>query len=111
MTKQHRATPEQWTLLAVTGTGCMSACILELRARIEALEAAQQPPHQDKLDRLMALNADDGEPIVLPNSSAPEPVAPTDEELMDLWLDGMNTSEARGSFAFARAVLARWGTP
>jgi hypothetical protein len=39
----------------------------------------------------------------------PEPVAPTDDELMDLWLDGMNTSEARGSFAFARAVLAKWG--
>jgi len=41
----------------------------------------------------------------------PEPVAPTDEELMDLWLDCMNTSEARGSFVFARAILARWGTP
>jgi hypothetical protein len=41
----------------------------------------------------------------------PEPVTPTDEELMDLWLDCMNTSEARGSFVFARAVLARWGTP
>ena len=41
----------------------------------------------------------------------PEPVAPTDEDLMDLWLDCMNTSEARGSFVFTRAVLARWGTP
>ena len=28
------------------------------------------PPYQDKLDRLMALNADDGEPIVLPSSLA-----------------------------------------
>ena len=26
------------------------------------------PPPQDKLDRLMALNADDGEPIVMPSS-------------------------------------------
>jgi hypothetical protein len=46
--------------------------IEELRARVEALEATQQlPPHQDKLDRLIALDAaDDGEPIVLPNSPA-----------------------------------------
>jgi hypothetical protein len=42
----------------------------KLWQRIEALEAAQRPPHQDKLDRLMALNADDGEPIVLPSSRA-----------------------------------------
>jgi hypothetical protein len=34
MTKPHRATPEQWKFA--------DACILELRARIEALEAAQQ---------------------------------------------------------------------
>jgi hypothetical protein len=36
-----RATPEQWDLIAETGGGCMSATILELRARVEALEAAQ----------------------------------------------------------------------
>jgi hypothetical protein len=48
---------------------------------------------------------------ILDSSPQPEPVVPTDDELMDLWLDGMNTSEARGSFAFARAVLARYGTP
>jgi hypothetical protein len=41
----------------------------------------------------------------------PEPVAPTDDELMDLWLDCVNTSEAREPYAFVRAVLARWGTP
>jgi hypothetical protein len=59
-------------------------CILELRARIEALEATQRPPHQDKLDRLMALNADDGEPIVLPSSRAarrPSSKPPSDKEL------------------------------
>lgn len=33
MTDQHRATPEQWTHVAI--------CLLELRARVEALEAAQ----------------------------------------------------------------------
>jgi hypothetical protein len=69
MTKQHKATPEQWALTEETSGACLSACILELRARVEALEAAQQPP-QDKLDRLMAIDADDGEPIVMPSSPA-----------------------------------------
>jgi len=61
--------------------------------------------NQDKLDRLMALNADDGEPIVLPNSSAPKPVAPTTAELKQLW------AACNSPSVFARAVLARWGTP
>jgi hypothetical protein len=55
MTDQHRATPEQWELLQRQGQTLGSAesiAILELRARIEALEAAQQ----DKLDRLIALD-------------------------------------------------------
>jgi hypothetical protein len=44
MTDQHRATPEQWAQIErsaeeVHGDGC--SAILELRARIEALEAAQ----------------------------------------------------------------------
>jgi hypothetical protein len=43
--------------------------IEELRTRVEALEATQRP-HQDKLDRLMALDADDGEPIVVPSPPA-----------------------------------------
>ena len=39
MTKQHKATPEQWALTEETSGACLSACILELRARVEALEA------------------------------------------------------------------------
>ena len=62
MTDQHRATPEQWETASKwaggDGFGVMHACILELRARIEALEAAQQ----DKLDRLIALDAADPTP-------------------------------------------------
>jgi hypothetical protein len=44
MTNQHRATPEQWETIEQYGTGSSDpySCILELRARIEALEAAQQ---------------------------------------------------------------------
>jgi BMFP domain-containing protein YqiC len=57
MTDQHRATPEQWADLGAFASDTR-ACILELRARIEALEAAQQ----DKLDRLIALDAADPTP-------------------------------------------------
>jgi hypothetical protein len=45
MTKQHKATPEQWAdQKRWAHDDADSSCILELRARIEALEAAQQPP-------------------------------------------------------------------
>jgi hypothetical protein len=40
MTDQYRATPEQWRLIEEDDAQAPS-CILELRARIEALEAAQ----------------------------------------------------------------------
>jgi hypothetical protein len=42
MTKQHRATPEQWADQETWAhNNADSSCILELRARVEALEAAQ----------------------------------------------------------------------
>jgi hypothetical protein len=39
-----------------------SLAILHLLERVEVLEAAQQQPHQDKLDRLIALDRGDDEP-------------------------------------------------
>ena len=67
MTKQHKATPEQWDDAGAFASDTR-ACLLELRARVELLEATQQrPPHQDKLDRLIAIDGDDGEPIVFPS--------------------------------------------
>jgi hypothetical protein len=43
MTTPHRATPEQWELIDDSSRGVVSAsCLLELRARVEALEAAQR---------------------------------------------------------------------
>jgi hypothetical protein len=43
MTTPHRATPEQWaTHRAWAASDDDSSCILELRSRIEALEAAQR---------------------------------------------------------------------
>jgi hypothetical protein len=60
MTNQHKATPEQWAYAETCAPEDFAgyACILELRGRVEALEAGQQPP-QDKLDRLIALDRDD----------------------------------------------------
>jgi hypothetical protein len=122
MTKPYRLTPEQWEAIELYADKTVfDACFLELRDRIEALEAcdkedancwsavrasmhalrdrieqleagvtcphvrssdegtsycalaeavAAQQPHQDKLDRLMALDADGGDPIVMPTSPA-----------------------------------------
>jgi hypothetical protein len=59
MTKPHRATPEQWeSIERYAEDNVYDACFLELRARIEALQAAQQP-HQDKMDRLIAMDRND----------------------------------------------------
>ena len=58
MTKQHRAMPEQWeTIELYAGISALYSCIIELRVRIEALDAAH--PHQDKMDRLIAIDRDD----------------------------------------------------
>ena len=45
--------------LSPAAQAVLDACILELRARIEALEAAQQPYQGDKMDRLIAIDRDD----------------------------------------------------
>jgi L-lactate utilization protein LutB len=55
MTDQHRATPEQWEVVEICREEGRipwptATALLELRARVEALEAAPQ----DKLDRLIA---------------------------------------------------------
>jgi hypothetical protein len=71
MTKPHRLTPEEWETIELYAEDYSYAPLLELRARIEALEAAQRPP-QDKLDRLIA-------------QPQPEPVAPTNDELDGLF--------------------------
>jgi hypothetical protein len=55
MTDQHRATPEQWEVVEICREEGRipwptATALLELRSRVEALEAAPQ----DKLDRLIA---------------------------------------------------------
>jgi hypothetical protein len=78
MSRDYKATPEQWAHQEtwVNQNDADAACILELRARVQALEATQEPtacPHivssdegtsycrlaeqsQDKLDRLIELD-------------------------------------------------------
>jgi hypothetical protein len=82
MTKQHKATPDDWAQQEYWASRCAfsnSSCILELRDRIEALEAAQQPP-RDKLDWLIALDRDD------PTNSLVDRIA-TDAKLCKVYND------------------------
>jgi hypothetical protein len=59
---QHSATPKQWAAqqkwASPPDLDPYALCLLELRARIESLEAAPQ----DKLDRLIALDREDPTP-------------------------------------------------
>ena len=55
----YRATPEQWAQCEVWGAydEHPMGCILELRARVEALEAVQQNEEADIVDYYAALSA------------------------------------------------------
>ena len=100
MPDQHRAMPEQWESIdRYADSSAPYSCILELRARIEALEAAQQP-HQDKLDRLIALDADDGNPIVMPTFPADSLI----DRVAQAIYDAPNTLEG-GWHTCARAAI------
>ena len=63
MSKTHRLTPEQWeSIERYADDNTYDACFLELRARIEALEAAQQ---------LHTFTAYEVAPIVVPLAKPP----------------------------------------
>ena len=121
MTDQHRATPEQWEFIERSAdTSSTYSCIFELHARIEALEAAQ-PPQQDKMDRLIALDRDDpAEDAAQPLFTAEEVariVAPTspDDSLIDRVAQAIyeapNTHEGWRSEARAAILeVAAWLT-
>jgi len=85
MTKQHRATPEQWAQQALwVETYEDSSCIMELLHRIEILEATQHAhidtlrlsdEERDQIRQELArparvFTAAEVAPIVVPNSSA-----------------------------------------
>jgi hypothetical protein len=59
MTKQHRLTPEQWESIELYAEdNDHDACLLELRARVEALEAAQQKTRSGRESPLVERVAD-----------------------------------------------------
>jgi len=70
MTDTYKATPEQWqaSKRRAANGNIIDIRLLELRARVEALEAQANHPE-------------------LPDSSTPPPVA-TDKELTEAWLQG-----------------------
>ena len=85
MTEQHKATPEQWeSIERYAEDNVYDACFLELRARVEILEATQHAhidtlrlsdEERDQIRQELArparvFTAAEVAPIVVPNSSA-----------------------------------------
>jgi hypothetical protein len=118
--QDYRATPKQWAFLeelADRSSDAESACIRELRARVEALEAAQQPIHssasaeqqaRDLLERMGIESAQDlraGDLTELANliaaQSAPAPAGSLVERL---W-DAIDRVHGRGDEAEAHAAI------
>jgi hypothetical protein len=90
MTNQHKATPDEWAQQegwANRLAFSYSSCIIELRGRIEALEAAQQPP-QDKLDRLIAIDREDST-----EAAAQQPLAFTGKVVAPITRDRDETGD------------------
>jgi hypothetical protein len=70
----HRATPEQWALVERWArTGPSNSCLLELRDRVEALEAAQPDEEADIVDYYAALSAQHQGRAVFHGNSKPTP--------------------------------------
>jgi hypothetical protein len=128
MTDQYRATPEQWAAQKAWAVDDDdSSCILELRARVEALEAQYETQRQatlawgkdvdnhgrwidDHLKRIMALEARPLMPMLTitaaPADSLVERVAKAinpSPDRDDLWYD-----EARAAIREVAAALIDW---
>jgi hypothetical protein len=90
MTNQHQATPDDWAQQedwANRSAFSDSSCIIELRDRVEALEARQQP-QQDKLDRLIAIDRDD-----FTEAAAQQPLAFTGKVVAPITRDRDETGD------------------
>jgi hypothetical protein len=129
---EYKATPEHWGSIYEDAFHCdaQSACILELRARVEALEARHRPASKvyeiskplqltpEQAQQVNDLLAPNSKPTPNPSQTAtalaqPEPQGhgPTDEELDELWADIDGGGAIWAWQPYARAVLARWGRP
>jgi hypothetical protein len=119
MTDQHRATPEQWaSQKAWAVDDDDSACLIDLHARVEALEADQleqaesqrfcvdaivrriealEAAPQDKLDRLIALDAADPTPDpAMPELRAASAEARPASSLDQMIIDAMLAAHVKG---------------
>jgi hypothetical protein len=100
MTKPYRLTPAQWeSIERYADTSDPYSCLLDLRARIEALEAAQQPPlfTAEEVARIVAPTVK--ESLTDPSGSLVERVA---------WLIAKRFSESRPGtdcLPFGRAAI------
>jgi hypothetical protein len=128
MTDQHRATPEQWAALEEQSAPEYDNTILELRARVEALEASTACPY--------IVTSDEGtsycrlaERVAAPTTAEaqPEPQGPTEAELKTFaceWWRSFGFAKDKATctwvidqvapehFAdFSRDVLQRWHRP
>ena len=102
MSKTHRLTPEQWeSIERYADDNAYDACFLELRARIEALEAAQQ---------LHTFTAGEVAPIVVgAASAAAQPADSLMDRVAKAMYDAPNTHEGwRGEARAAILEVAAW---
>ena len=125
MTDQHRATPEQWAAQKAWAVDDEdSSCILELRARVEALEAQYETQRQatlawgkdvdkhsrwidDHLKRIMALEA--GQRPNYPEIPDSSP-APADSLVERVCVEAgiHNPADARAAIREVAAALIDW---
>jgi hypothetical protein len=123
--EDYKATPEQWAFLrdcAANGptplrdqSAAQNSCILELRARVQALEEAENDRRFEQAKAII------DRPAPAPVLAQPEPevVGPTDDDLEAVFVDwaewpdeDSDRSLDRSTFvSAARDVLARWGRP
>jgi hypothetical protein len=81
----------------------------ELATELEAWEKAD-----DQFSESGTIRADANyglAPHARAELAKPEPVAPTDEEMYDLWNSEGIEADFQDCRRFARAYAARWGTP
>ena len=99
MSEQHRATPDMWAMIESLPLLPLSSCILELRARVEALEAASR---RDGAPVYGAYNEAGELQGVVPASAFPAPAGSLVERVGDVFLcKSFSTDDPLG----ARAVL------
>ena len=103
MSKTHRLTPEQWqSIERYADDNAYDACFLELRARIEALEASAACPHVRSSDEGTSYCA-------LAEAVAAQPADSLLDRVAEAVCDAPNTHEGwRSEARAALRVVAAW---